>query len=301
MATTTPAGAKPARSAAVVGSLWMLGAVASFVSMAVAGRELSGSMSVEAILFWRSLVGLLCMIPIVWRDGGPRAFMTSRPGGHLWRNIVHFTGQFGWFYGIVHVPLALMTSFSMTLPFWGAILAAIFLKERLGGGRLAMILIGFLGVLVIVQPGVAPVNHAVFVGLGGIFCYAASAIMVKVLSRTESANSIVFWMMVMQTPMALALAWNQLAWPSLADLPWVVLVGVTGVTAHSCLTRALSKADAAVVLPVNFVQLPIMALIGILAYGEVLDPWTVAGAALILAANWWNVRREARKAAAAKP
>lgn len=279
-----PAGAR--------GALWMLVTVGCFALMAIAARGLSAELSVAAIMFWRGLVGFLIMLPIALATNRPSALITRRPFGHATRNLVHFLGQYGWFYGIVFLPLAQVTALISTVPIMGAILAALFLGEKVGRARAALIGVGFVGVLAILRPGLIPIEIASFVVIGAAGCYAASSIMVKSFTRTESAAVITLYMMLMQTPMALVPAIWGWSWPGLEDIPAIVVVGATGLLAHFAMARGLAIADASVVLPVGYLQLPIMAVIGYLLYMEHPDAWTLAGGALILASNWYNVQRE---------
>lgn len=286
----------------VKGALWMLATVASFVGMAVAGRELSADMSTAGVMFWRGLVGLAMVTPVALWRGGLRSLRTARPVGHLTRNIVHFGGQFAWFYGLAYLTLAQVTSLNATTSIFGVILAVLFLGERMTLDRFLVILAGFAGALIVLRPGVIPVEFASFVVLGGAFCYAAAIVMVKSLTSTETPLRIVFWMMAIQTPLSLLLFLPDWAWPSLADLPWIVVVGFAGVAAHYTMTRALTLADASVLMPINYLQLPIMAIIGAISYGEPPDAYTLGGGAIILAATWFNVWRSerARKASRRK-
>ncbi len=288
----------------IVGGLWMLGAVASFAGMQIAGRELSGGYDAVAILVYRSLVGLVLIAPIALAFGGLTNFRTRRPFGHLTRNIVHFAGQYGWFYGIAHLTMADVTALSSVTPIFGVLMAVAFLGERLTWPRAMVIGCGFLGVLIVVRPGVIPLEAAAGITVFGALCYAISITMVKALTASEPPLRIVFFMMALQTVIAVALTGGDLPMPSDGDWPWIVLVGVGGLAAHYCMARAVSVADASVVMPVNFLQLPAMALAGLLLYAEHIDPYTLAGGALILAATYLNIawsRRRAQAAARAKP
>lgn len=296
------AGSRWARppSAPLLGALWMLGAVVSFAGMQIAGRELSGQYEPAVILFYRSAVGVVLILPIALAFGGLKNVTTRRPLGHLTRNIVHFGGQFGWFYGIAHLTLADVTALTSTTPIFGVLLAVAFLGERLTWPRAMVIASGFIGVLIVVRPGLIPVETAAGVAVGGAFCYAVSIVMVKALTATEPPLRIVFIMMAMQSVFALALTLatggpEALVVPTLPEWPSVIAVGVGGLTAHYCMAKAVSVADASVVMPVNFLQLPAMALAGLLLYREVVDPFTLVGGGLILAATYLNIRWSRRR------
>lgn len=281
----------------VLGALWMLGTVLSFALMQTSGRELSDQHDAAAIMLYRSLVGVLLMLPIALAFGGLKNVTTGRPVAHLLRNVVHFIGQYGWFYGVAHLALAKVTALNLMMPIFGVLLAIACLGERLTRARLAVILSGFVGVLIVVRPGAIPLEVATGVALIASFCYAASIVMVKAMTATEPTLRIVFYMMAMQCGMALALTGGQIVTPSRAEIPWVVFVGASGLLAHYCMTRAVSVADANVIMPITFLSLPIMAAIGYVFYDETLDPFTIAGGGLIIGATYFNVVWSQRRSA----
>lgn len=280
----------------ILGAVWMLGAVASFASMQISGRELSGEYSPVDIMLYRGLVGVILMLPIALSFGGIKNVTTSRPFGHLLRNAVHFLGQFAWFYGIAHLALAEVTALSSMTPIFGVMLAVAFFGERLTLSRLIAILCGFAGVLIVVRPGVVPLEVATGVTVLGALCYAISILMVKALTATEPPLRIVFYMMAMQCGFALVLTGGQIAIPTLAEVPWIVIVGISGLTAHYCMARSVAIADASVVMPISFLSLPTMAMIGFAFYGESVDPYTLAGGGLILGATYLNIVWSRRRA-----
>ena len=119
--------------------------------------------------------------------------------------------------------------------------------------------------------------------------------MAKALTRTDRAFVIVFYMQIVQLPFGLVPALFDWTNPGWAEAPWIVLVGVTAIGAHYGMARAFALVDASVILPVDFLRLPIIALIGGVFYGETLDGFVLAGAALMFAGNYFSVRREARR------
>lgn len=281
----------------LVGAIWMLGAVASFAGMQVAGRELSSGHDAFSILFYRSAVGSVLILPIALAFGGVSNLVTRRPGAHLVRNSIHFLGQYGWFFGIAHLAMADVTALTSSTPIFGVLLAMAFLGERLTWPRTMVIGCGFLGVMLIIRPGLVPVELAAGVTLLGAFCYAVSIVMVKALTATEPTLRIVFLMMALQSVMALVFTGGDVSRPGAGEWPWVIFVGIGGLTAHYCMARSVSVADASVVMPVNFLLLPFMALAGFLIYGEAVDPFTLAGGGLVLAATYLNVRWSNRRSA----
>jgi drug/metabolite transporter (DMT)-like permease len=270
-------------------ALWMSGALASFMAMAVAGRELAAELSTFQILFFRSVVGLAAVAILLQRSGWTqvrtRVFRT-----HLVRNIAHFGGQYGWFYGLALIPLTEVFAIEFTMPIWTAILATIILGERMSRLRVLAVAIGFAGVLVILRPGIAVVSPAALAVLASAAAYATSHVFTKRLSGTETPLTILFYMTAIQLPLGLVPALPDWVWPSAAMWPWVVVVALTALSAHYCLARAFRLADATVVVPMDFLRLPLIAVIGLFVYGEALQTWVVLGAAIILTAAWLNLR-----------
>ena len=278
---------------AVRAAFWMSGALVSFMTMAIAGRELSAELSTFQILFFRSAVGLAVVIVLLQRTGWQQ-IRTHAFGTHLMRNVAHYGGQYGWFYGIALIPLTEVFAIEFTMPIWTALLATVMLGERMNGLRALAIALGFAGVLVMLRPGYAAISPAALAVLAGAFCYAISHVFTKRLSGTDCPLAILFYMTVIQLPMALLPSLPHWVWPSAARWPWVVLVGLTALSAHYCLTRAFRLADASVVVPLDFLRLPLIALVGLVFYGETLKLWVVAGTALVLAAAWCNLKSAAR-------
>jgi drug/metabolite transporter (DMT)-like permease len=268
--------------------LWMLGAVLCFLSMAIAGRELSAELNVYQILFLRGGVSLLVMLAILPRIGIAK-LRTQRPFAHLARNLIHLGGQWGWFTGVAAIPLAEVFALEFTTPVWTALLAAVFLGERPNRYRLAAIALGLLGVLIILRPGHAIIDAASLAVLFAAVCYAAVYVLTRHLTTTEASITVVFYMTVMQLPVTLVPALPGWVWPSPALWPWVAVVGVSSMTAHYCMTQAFRHAEATVLIPLDFIRLPAAMAIGYLAYGEPLEVIVAMGAAIILAGNVVNV------------
>jgi len=284
--------ASPGR--AVLGAvLWMSGALASFMAMALAGRELASELTTFGILFFRSVIGVFVVGLLIQRFGW-RQIRTRRLGGHLLRNVAHLGGQYGWFLGIALIPLAEVFAIEFTTPIWTAILAAVFLGERLTPVRLAAIALGFVGVLVILRPGVELVQPGALAVLGAAIGYAIAYVSTKTLAGTDTPLAILFYMTAMQLPLALIPALFDWRWPSPALWPWLVVVGVAALSAHYCITRALRRADATIVVPLDFLRLPLIAIVGYFLYAEPLDPFTLVGAVIVLAANYLNMRAASR-------
>jgi drug/metabolite transporter (DMT)-like permease len=289
---TSLTGGRPALRAAA----WMIASIASFVLMTVAARQLTGHMGTSEILFLRSLVALAILLALRPRLGAG-AFATRRLPLHVARNLVHFCGQYAWVWGIAITPLAVVTAIEFTTPVWAALLAALLLGERLSPPRWTAIASGAIGILVIAHPGTSAFGRGALIVLAGAFCFAAAVLLVKILLRTDRVTAVVFYMSLIQLPIGLAgalFAWTR---PEPSDLPFILAMGVTSLTAHYSMGRALSLGDASFVLPIDFLRLPFIALVALAMYGERIDGWTIFGAVLICAGNYWSVHAETRAAA----
>jgi len=279
---------------ALRGALWMVGALLSFSLMAVSVRELLRTMGSFEILFLRSLVSFVLVLAVL-PPFGLGALRTRHFGLHLVRNVLHFSGQYAWVYAIAMLPLATVFAIEFTMPVWTALLAIPILGERLNRGRTVMLVLGLAGILVILKPGFGVVHPAALVMLAGSFAYASTMIATKRLSGSDSALAVVFYMSVVQLPLAFVPALPGWVAPALVDLPWILAIGAAGLSAHYCLTRAMRIADATLVVPIDFLRLPLIAVVGMLFYGEPLEFSIMLGAAMIFAGTYYSVQRESRK------
>lgn len=285
----------PARAipASLRGALWMGGVVASLSVMAIAIRQLTPHMGSFEILFLRTLVSLAIVLALLTRYGAG-AVRTRHAGLHLFRNLLHFGGQYAWVYALAILPLATVSSIEFTMPVWASVLAMLFLGERLNRGRAVMLALGIAGTLVILRPGAGFIHHAALVMLLGAVAYAGSVITTKRLARSDSPLAVLFYMSLIQTLLGLAPALAHWVAPQPADVPWILAIGVGSLTAHYSLTRAFRLADASLVVPIDFIRLPLLAIVGALVYHEAIEPAIMLGAALICGGTYYSIRRESR-------
>lgn len=268
-----------------------MGALLSFMAMAIGGRELSTELGTFEILFFRSLIGLFIVGALLTQSGWRQIF-SKHLGLHAVRNLAHFGGQFGWFYGIALIPLAEVFAIEFTVPVWTAILAPLLLSERLTRGRITAIVLGFIGMLIILRPGIAVINPAALAVLGGAIGYALSHTLTRRLALADTPLCILFYMTIIQLPLGLIPALTDWVTPSMLMWPWLLVVGVTALSAHYCMARALAIADATVVVPMDFLRLPLIALVGFLFYAEALNWFVLGGAVVMLVGNLINIRAE---------
>lgn len=287
--------------------LWMTGALISFSVSALAIRALGHHINVFEILSIRSGTGIAVLLTLVaLRPALRRELVPRYMGLHIARNTTHFVGQYSWALAVTLLPFATVFALEFTTPAWVAILAVLMLGERMTASRAGGVVLGFLGVLVIVRPGFASFQPLALLVLFAAMTFAVSLIATKKLTEHVSTFAVIFWMNLMQLPMALA-------WPvtvaatggpslfvfrlGLDSLLPVVALGVVGLTSHYCLTQAFRSGDATVVVPLDFLRIPLIALVGWLFYGETIDVFVFAGAALIICGVLWNLHAEARRPA----
>jgi len=191
------------------------------------------------------------------------------------------------------IPIAQVIAIEFTMPLWTALLAAAFLGERLSASRIAAVALGLIGIVLIMGPGVASFSGGQAVALAAAMLLGSAIIITKALTRTDSALTIIFYMFLIQTVIGLPLAISVWTWPPQALWPWVAVMGVAGTFSHFCLAKAISLADATVVVPMDFLRVPLSALAGWLLYGEGVTVWLALGSTLILAGNAVNLWRAA--------
>jgi drug/metabolite transporter (DMT)-like permease len=271
-------------------ALWMAGWLALMLIVTVAGRETLRELNVFQVMEVRSIVGLLILVPMIRNQGGFAAMRTARPLQHIGRNLVHYAAQIGWFFALTLIPLAQVVSIEFTMPIWTAILAVSFLGERMTFGKVAAILLGIVGVIVIVRPVAGEINPGQLIALSAAVGFGVSIAMMKSLTRTERTLAIIFWMLVIQSAAGFLPALYVWQWPSAYAWGWMAVLGFSGTFTHYCMARAMLYADATVVLPLDFLRVPLTAIMGWLIYYERLDMFTVLGAALILTGNLLNLR-----------
>jgi len=269
----------------------MSGALVSFCLMAVGARELAGGIGTFQILLIRSVVGLMVVTLLLVRSRRFALFQTQRLKLHLGRNVFHFFGQYGWFLGIGLLPLAQVFALEFTTPLWTLVVASLFLRESFTTRKVVAIALGFAGVYLILNPGRDIVSPAALYVIGAAVCYAVAHVSTKALSTTDDALTILFYMCAVQLPLGLLFSWGHWVVPAAMQWVWLVLIGVTALTAHFCITHAMKLADASVVVTLDFLRLPLIAGVGVAFYSEAFQPMLLIGALLMLAGNLLNVYR----------
>jgi len=279
----------------------MAGWLSLMLVVAVAGREAMRELNVFQLMEIRSALGLVLLYPLIRLAGGFAALRTSRFRTHASRGLLHYAAQLGWFYALTLIPLGQVVSLEFTMPIWTAILAASFLGERMTIWKILAIALGLIGVFVIVRPATGEVNPGQVIALAAAVGFGTSVAIMKSLTRTEASVAIVFWMMVVQVVAGALPTLYVWVWPSPYAWMCAIAVAIGGTYSHFCMARAMLYADATIVLPMDFLRVPLTAAAGWLLYAERMDAFTVLGALLILTGNLLNLKPPTARAALVPP
>ncbi len=287
--------ARPLKAAA-----WMMGAVIGFSSLAVAGRQLAKGLDTFEIMTFRSVVGVIVVLGVALLSGRLSHIRAKALHLHFGRNMFHFAGQNLWLFALTLVPLAQLFALEFSYPILVAIGAILFLGEKVSRVRALSFAIGFAGILIVARPfGAGGLSIGLISAIACAFGFAGSALFTKKLTQTSNVTllSILFWLSFMQLFMGLICAGfdGDMIVPTLQQWPWICVLSLAGLGAHLCLTQALSLAPASVVTPIDFLRLPLIAIVGMLFYGEELDLYVLIGALVIFSANYLNIMSESRK------
>lgn len=253
--------------------------------MAVGARELSGEIGTLQILFLRGLIALTIITCLILATRRRELFETKRLRLHGMRNLFHLAGQYGWFVGIGLLPLAEVFALEFTVPLWTLLIATLFLGERLNLYKSMAALLGFAGVIIIVNPTGDLISPAALIVLGAALCYAIAHSSTKLLASSEHPLTILFFMCAIQLPITLILALFEWQTPLPAQWGWLFLIGITALSAHYCMTKAMQYAEVSLVVTMDFLRLPMIALIGVALYSEPFELNLIFGALLMLVGN----------------
>ena len=293
MTDTIPTGRALPGSPFVQGLIWMGLSMVAFIAMSVGSREMAGTLSIRQVLFFRALVGLFVILA-VGRAVFPEIRRMRAVPLHLARNVVHFTAQYFWTIGIVLLPLASVFALEFTMPIWVTLFAWLLLREKISRQRILATAGGFVGVLIIVRPGIGMIDPAAGLVLIAAAGYGLSLIMVKRLTGHCSPGAIVVWMILIQLPLGLIAALTDWRPVPMAAVPWMVVAGIGALAAHFCQAQALRRLEASVVIPIDFLRVPMAAVVGFYAYGEAIDLWVFLGGGIIILSNLQAVLAERR-------
>lgn len=275
-----------------IGALWMVLACLTLAILTGLVRQASQTIDVFEIVFFRNLIGVILLAPMLFRGGIPSALRQRWPL-FASRGIISFAAILTWFYALAHVPLADAVTLNFTLPLFATVLAALILHETVHVRRWTATVVGFLGAVIVLRPGFSEVGSGAIAALGSAAFMAMSMTMVKIMSRIDKPSTIVLWSNLVMTPLSLVPALFVWTWPTATDAFWLLAIGAVAVIAQICLSRAYAAAEASAILPFDFTRLPFAALVGYVFFDEIPDLWTWTGAAIIIASAIYIARREA--------
>ena len=284
-------------STTIQAAIWMTGTIVSFSAMAVSGREISFELDTFEIMMYRSIIGLIIVLLLAKLFKTHREISTQNLSLHFYRNLSHFTGQNLWFYALTLIPFAQLFAFEFSVPLWVMLAAPFLLGERLTNIRIISILVGFIGILIVTRPWLAGLAPGIIPAALCAIGFACSVIFTKQLTQKVSITCILFWLTSMQLLMAVICAGydGDISLPSSSNFIWIIIIGIGGLLAHFCITKALQLAPATVVTPIDFCRLPVIAAIGYVFYNEALDIFIIGGAMIIFIANYINIWSETKK------
>ncbi|WP_407351364.1 DMT family transporter [Luteimonas sp. R10] len=278
-------------------ALLMLGSTLFFAMMVIAIRLASETLHTFEIAFFRNFFGLAAALPLLMRGGRGIGFLkTAQLPRYFVRCLIGMLSMFCGFWAIGNLPLAQAVSLSYSTPIFVTIAAVVFLHEQVRARRWTAVALGFVGVLVILRPGSGEFTPGMLVAVAAAMLSGLVAIQIKELSRSEPADRIVIWTTLFWVPMSLLPALAVWQWPQGVTWAWVVASGVLGTGGHMLWTRALKLGEVSALTPISFMQLPVVALFGWVLFGQTVDAWTIAGAAIIFVANAYIAHREAQLA-----
>ncbi|MBT4989753.1 MAG: DMT family transporter [Rickettsiales bacterium] len=246
------------------------------------------------IVFFRNFFALLMMllwvIPL-----GYTSLKTDKLSLYFYRAIVGVIAMMSWFYGLTHLKLSFATALSFTAPIFTAIAAVIYLKEKMYIRRWSVVIMGFIGTIIIINPGHTPVNHVIFVIIGSTMLWAVTAIMIKNLTKTESSTSITFYMVLFMTPMSLPFA--LFYWQDVYIYDWFILaaIGAMSNLSHFALTKAMSSTELSNILPIDFTKLIFVSIFAWFLFDEHVSANEVIGSIIIIGSNIYLAYRDRQK------
>ena len=278
-------------------TVWMMGAMFSFSLMAVSGRELATNLNTFEIMLFRSIIGFWIVLTISYFANTLAEIKRDRLGLHLLRNLAHFSGQNLWFLAVASIPFSQLFALEFSTPVWVALLAPLFLGEVLTKQRVLAVILGFTGVLIVARPDINQFDFAIVAAIACAICFAGSMMATKSLTSDQSITCILFWLTLMQLAMGIVATvfTGTIGFPEGINIFWIVIVGIGGLTAHFCITNALALAPAIVVIPLDFMRLPLISVIGFLAYGEAFELPILVGAGVIFIAILLNLKAEKQR------
>ena len=284
---------KPRLAPNVRGALWMLASALSFTLMTTLIKFLGKDYSPLLQTFYRQVAGLVVLVPWILRDV-KGAFRTTRMGILLFRSSAGTIGMILSFYAFQVLPLADANALSFTRTLWLVPLAFFVLKEPTGPRRIVAALVGFVGVLIMLRPGVG--GHVFSWGeaamLTSSLLFALTITGMKVMTRDHSPFTLLVYSAVLGLVFAIPGAFVAWRWPAPFDLFLLAAMGVAGTITQGCYIKGMQIGDAGAMAPIDYSRLVMTVAVGLLVFHEVPAWTTIVGAGIVVASTLYITWRE---------
>ena len=281
-------------------TILMIVALFMFACMSVFIRLSTNSLPVVEVVFFRNALAVLLLIPLIMHTGWS-ALRMNKPNLFFLRALINVGGMFAGFTALTLIPLAQVTALSFTGPLFVTIGAVLFLGEVIRARRIAGIIVGFFGTLIILQPGFTEISFGAMMALASTLSIAMASLIVKKLTATETPEAIVTWMVVMQSPLALIPAISVWQWPTLQAWVYLWAMALTATIAHICFTRAFRLVDITALQPLEFIKLPFAVFLAWIVFAEWPGLWTWVGGTVIFASTVYITQREVKAKKSIRP
>lgn len=270
----------------------MLGAMILFSTMGVFIKLSSSQLHPLEVVFFRNFLALFFLIPWIFHQRAT-VFKSNRKKLYTLRAVFNVVGMAAGFTALTLIPLAEATALSFTAPLFATLGAVLILGEIVRQRRIIAIFFGFVGMLIILRPGIEAVSPGALLAIANAITIAITVLIVKKLTTTEKPITIVAYMALLQTPMALIPALFYWEWPSLITWTWLFCLAGAGTIGHLMYTKAIQLAEVSQLQPIDFVRLPIIALFGYIVFAEQPSIWVWIGGAVIFLSTAYVTHREA--------
>ena len=282
------------RSPVVLAALWMLVTLSSLLMLAIAARELSATISTVQMITVRNAVSFV-LICVLLQGSGWAQVKTRQGSLHLVRAVSHLVAQYAWIVALAAIPMTEVFALEFTGPVWTVVIAAVVLGEKINRFRILTLVLGLTGVLIILRPGFQQLYPAHFIVIFSALCFSLANVLTKKLVAKNSPLNIIFYVTSIQFIITVVPAWTAWTTPNPTEWLWMAVMGVVSVTAHYSFAKAFSHADAMVVIPMDFLRLPLAGVVAWILYQENLDPFVIIGAVVMFSGNFINIRAEKKR------
>jgi drug/metabolite transporter (DMT)-like permease len=245
------------------------------------------------VVFLRVVFAFLTLLPLVALHG-KAFFRTDHWLLYGFRAVAGSIAMLAWFSALALIPVGDVTAISFLAPLFSTIGAALFLGEIVRIRRWTATLIGLMGALVILRPGLVELSFGSWLAVGAAIAMGVATVFIKALADSDNPNKVVFISLILQAPLTLIPALYVWQWPEPEVWPYLIAMGPLATLGHVTLTRAFAAADASFTMTFDFARLPFAVAFGYAVFGETIDAWTWTGAAIIFAASVFIVHREAK-------